>query len=150
MTPEERKETEQRADRALRRGELTEAHELLQALARAFPDDAGLRAKLGNLKESLQPAELSGARTARPAKEASTSPVDEAELLASRGDFAGAIAIYRKVIAERPDSELVKERLAELFALAQARATHRTAPAKDKALILSELLSRIDSRRRKL
>lgn len=150
MTPEERAQLEQQIERAVRRGELADAIGHLRALAADFPDDDTVAEKLKQLEESLQPAELMSAKAnvRWDSPVPTVSPVDAAERLAAKGDFAGAIAAYRKVLAAQPGSELVKERLAELFALAQARAPRRPLPPKDKTLVLSELLARIDARRR--
>lgn len=150
MSPEERAQLEHQIERAVRRGELADAIGLLRQLAADFPDDAAIAGKLEQLQESLQPAELMSAKTnvRWDSPVPTVSPVDAAERLADKGDYAGAIAAYRQLLAAQPGSELVKERLAELFALAQARAPRRPVPPKDKTLVLSELLARIDARRR--
>ncbi len=149
MTPEDRKSVEGRADRALRRGELSEAFALFQELEQAFPDDAGLRAKITNLKESLQPAELFNTRSnfkAEPAV-APTSESEAAERLVASGDYAGAIATYRRLLVDRPDNELIRDRLAELFT--HARAVPRPSrPEQRREAVLGDLLSRIGARRR--
>ncbi len=150
MDPEQRAHLEQQIERAVRRGELADAIEHLRTLASAFPDEAAIADKLRQLEETLQPAELMSAKAnvRWDSPLPTLSPVDAAERLAAKGDYAGAIAAYRKVLAGQPGSDLVKERLAELFALAQARAPKRPVPPKDKTLVLSELLARIDARRR--
>jgi tetratricopeptide (TPR) repeat protein len=174
MTSDERTESEARADRALRRGELSSALALYQAIADAFPDDDVVAQKLSGIRENLQPHELSSVKTRAPT-EASPAPsgsVQEAEALAAKGDYAGAIAIYRRAVAERPDSDLFKERLAELFQLAQSMAPRNTpapmpravaAPPIDRSVpprntdsdapvssprLLSDLLDQISRRRR--
>ncbi len=77
------------------------------------------------------------------------SPLAHAEALAARGDFAGAIALYRKALAEKPDSPLLSERLNELFQLVQAQAP-RPSPQlpKDPGSRLRELLVRVGTRKR--
>ncbi|NVJ18576.1 hypothetical protein HV826_31115, partial [Myxococcus sp. AM010] len=65
MNPAARADMESRADRALRRGELTEALGMYESLARAFPHDAALALKLANARELLQPAELAVLEAAR-------------------------------------------------------------------------------------
>jgi hypothetical protein len=128
MTADERTEAEVRADRALRRGELSTALSLFQAIAAAFPSDPVIALKLGRIRETLQPLELSHAKT-RPlaeAKPVASGSVESAEACASKGDYAQAIAIYRQALARRPDSELIKERLAELFQIAQSMAPQVT------------------------
>lgn len=152
MTPEERKTLEAQAERHLRRGELSEAFEQFQHLSRAFPADVALAARITQLKESLQPAELMNPRSnfhSEPADAATATPVDQAEALATRGDYAGAIGLYRRLLGERPDSELIRERLAELFRLAQAQAPRRPSPQAREHL-LAELLARISSRKRQV
>jgi tetratricopeptide (TPR) repeat protein len=156
MNPAARADMEASADRALRRGELAEALHLYEALARAFPDDAALALKLANLRDSLQPAELQTLQASRPPEEASlplapSSPVQEGERLFALGDYVGAAAAYRRALQERPDSELLKERLIELYRL--AREMPLQSPT-DKALPkaaeprLQALLDRVASRRR--
>jgi tetratricopeptide (TPR) repeat protein len=150
MTPDDRKSVEGRADRALRRGELSEAFALFQELERAFPDDLALRAKIANLKESLQPAELFNAKSNFKAEPtvAPSSETEAAERLAATGDSAGAISIYRRLLAERPDNELIRDRLAELFTHARASAPRPPRPEHRREAVLGDLLSRIGARRR--
>ncbi len=153
MTAEEREALETRADRAMRRGELSTAIELYGQLLTAFPGDAGLTAKLARLKENLQPMELVSAKSRfkpEPALGPGAAPLDEAEALAARGDYGGAIARYRKALADKPDSELLKERLAELFRLVQAQAPRRSPPSAPKSpeVQLTQWLDRISTRRK--
>ncbi|MCE9670253.1 hypothetical protein LY474_20860 [Myxococcus stipitatus] len=156
MTPAAREEMEARADRALRRGELAEALDLYEALSREFPGDAALAGKLGHLRDSLQPMELQVLEAARPPEEPTlplgpSSPAQEGERLFALGDYAGAAAAYRRALQERPDNELFKERLLELFQL--AREMPLQSPT-DKALPkaaqprLQALLDRVAARRR--
>ncbi|WP_164001979.1 hypothetical protein [Pyxidicoccus caerfyrddinensis] len=157
MNPAARADMEARADRALRRGELAEALHLYESLARAFPDDAALALKLTNLRDSLQPSELQALQAFQPPEEeaslplAPSSPAQEGERLFALGDYVGAAAAYRRALQERPDSELLKERLIELYAL--AREMPLQSPT-DKALPkaaeprLQALLDRVASRRR--
>lgn len=147
---------ESRADRALRRGELTEAFGLYESLVRAFPTDASLALKLANARELLQPAELEVLEAARaatsiPVPVGPSSPVQEGERLFALGDYAGAAACYRRAVQERPDSELLKERLIELYGLAKAMPlqspTDRALPDQAEPR-LQALLDRVASRRR--
>jgi tetratricopeptide (TPR) repeat protein len=155
MTPEERDTLEAKGDRAMRRGELSAALALFQQLCSAFPLDSALAEKLANLKENLQPMELTSAKSRfvpdPSAPRSGGNPLDEAEALAARGDYPGAIARYRKALADKPDSELLKERLAELFRMMQAHAPQRPPPVVPKSpeLALTELLDRIASRRKR-
>jgi len=155
MTPEGRAEFEARAERCVRRGEFAEAVALYDSLLRAFPGDAALSRKLANVQENLQPNELTSARLPRtdslPLELPPTGPEQEGERLFSLGDYGGAAAAYRRALAERPESELVRERLEELYRL--ARASPRNSPT-DSALpkgrepLLRALLDRISARRR--
>ncbi|WP_002636460.1 tetratricopeptide repeat protein [Myxococcus hansupus] len=156
MTPAARADMELRADRALRRGELTEALGLYESLVRAFPADPGLAGKLANARELLQPAELEVLEAARaeahiPLPVGPSSPVQEGERLFALGDYAGAAACYRRALQERPDSELLKERLIELYGLARTMPlqspTDRALPDKPEPR-LQALLDRVASRRR--
>lgn len=147
MSPEERQALQTRAERALRRGELALALALFREVARAFPDDGALAARIGELEANLGPGEAL-AHAALPAEPSGVfqSPVHEAEALAARGDFAGALATYRRLLADNPGLELVKERLAELFQLAQASTSPRQQISREQ--ILEHLLGRISSRKR--
>jgi tetratricopeptide (TPR) repeat protein len=146
MTPGERQELEHKAERSLRRGELREALALFRQLAQAFPGDAQLASRLAQVEGNLQSGELTSGKNVFRAEAPGTftSPTHEAEALASRGDFAGAVSIYRKVLAANPAAELVKERLTELFQLAQARTGPR---AVNKEQLLQHLLERVLARK---
>lgn len=156
IAPAVRQEMETRAERALRRGELAEAVGLLEELAREFPSDAALAARIAQLRESADPRELTGRgpRTPEPAHHhdpRGASPEQEGERLFSLGDFGGAAAAYRRALKEKPDSELIRERLFELFRLAQSAPRHSPTdsalPAGREAL-LRALLDRISARKR--
>lgn len=145
-----------RAERALRRGELAEAVGLYTTLVQQFPQDEALAQKLALLRESLQPMELHSPKASPPKEErlplGPSSPIQEGERLFALGDYAGAAAAYRRALQERPDNELIKERLFELYHLAQA--TPQRASPTDKALPkepvhrLNALLDRVAARRR--
>ncbi len=148
MMPDERRALEATAERHLRRGELREAVAVLHHLVQALPDDAALAERLAQLEENLQPAELMSPKAAlRSDPKTAPSPMHDAEALASRGDFAGAITIYRRLLEQNPAADLVRERLAELFQLAQARSPQRPT-ASSRAQVLEHLLERIATRRR--
>jgi tetratricopeptide (TPR) repeat protein len=146
VTADERGEIEGRADRALRRGELAGAMALYQQLAAAFPDDAAFERKLSQLRENLQPSELHSAKSNF--KDAGTTEVvsheAEGERLFALGDHAGAISAYRRALEKKPGSELIQERLIELFRLVK-----RPSAPRDRAGLLQDLLDRIASRRSK-
>ena len=131
MTPEERAETEARAEsQPAARRPLAQALAGYHAIGQAFPEDEGVQRKLAELKESVDPIELRHpkANFAEPAPAVATpqTPEQEGERLFAQGDYPGAIAAYRRALALRPDAELLKERLGELFRLVQAP---RRAPA---------------------
>lgn len=155
MTPAARAELEARAERCLRRGEMDEALAHLETLARDFPEDTVLATRLAHLRESLQPQELQTAKARFREEHAPMghgSPMQEGERLFALGDYAGAAAAYRRALQERPDNELIRERLLELYQLAQS-APHKASPT-DKALPkepvhrLNALLDRVAARRR--
>lgn len=147
MTPEERQAVESQVERHLRRGELSEAWSRLQALVAEHPDDPALAARLAQLEESLDPSERHRVALARVEPTGGhKSPMHQAEALAAAGKYAEAITIYRELLASRPDWDLVKERLAELFQLAQVAGPRRT-PVNREGLF-QHLLQRISTRKR--
>jgi tetratricopeptide (TPR) repeat protein len=157
MTPEARAEMVAQAERALRRGELDEALRLYETLSQAFPEDSVLALKLSHLRESVEPQELQSVRAhqahqrPRSIPQGPSSPVAEGERLFSLGDYAGAAAAYRRALQERPDNELIRERLEELYDLARALPVHsptdRSLPRQAEPL-LQALLDRLAARRR--
>lgn len=155
MTSAARAELEARAERCLRRGELDEALAHFETLVREYPEDATLSARLAQLRETLQPMELQSVKARFREEHAPLgppSPMQEGERLFALGDYAGAAAAYRRALQERPDNELIKERLFELYHLAQA--TPQQSSPTDKALPkepvhrLNALLDRVAARRR--
>lgn len=154
MNPEARAEMVAHAERALRRGELSAAVSLYERLCRAFPEDAALALKLASLREMLQPDELQALQASAPPEPpplGSPSPVAEGERLFALGDYVGAAAAYRRALQERPDSELILERLEELYRLARSLPVHsptdRKLPRQAEPL-LHALLDRVAARRR--
>lgn len=147
MTPEERTSLETQAERHLRRGELADAYAVLAKLAAAFPEEPELALRLEQLELSLDPAEQRLVAMARPEPTGShKTPMHEAESLAAKGRYKEAITIYRALLTQRPDWVLVKERLDELFELAQVAAPNRTTV--NRAGVLEHLLERISTRKR--
>jgi hypothetical protein len=130
-----------RAERSMRRGDLAEATRLFELVATRFPGDGAAAARLSQLRENLQPLELMHPKARLAAAEAPTGLTheQEGERLFGEGDFAGAAAAYRKALEQHPDSELIRERLMELFALAKG-----SAPGPED--LLRGLLSRIRDR----
>ena len=99
------------------------------------------------LEQGLDPSERRRVATAKVESTGShKSPMHEAEALAAAGRYKDAIGIYRALLVQRPDWDLVKERLAELFQLAQVAEPHRQ-PVNRESL-LAHLLERISSRKR--
>jgi tetratricopeptide (TPR) repeat protein len=115
-------ELEQRAERAVRRGELLAALELFEAYLAQNPDDERIRARMESVRALLQPSELVSRRRADPEEpDPSTPPpgdAEQGEVLASSGRFAEAAQAYERAVAANPDNELLRERLVELSALA--------------------------------
>lgn len=147
MTPEERQAVESQVERHLRRGELSEAWAKLERLVSECPDDPALAARLAQLEESLDPSERHRVALTRAEPTGGhKSPMHRAEALAAAGKYTEAIGIYRALLASRPDWDLVKERLAELFQLAQVAEPKRT-PVNREGL-LEHLLERISTRKR--
>ena len=147
MTPAERSTLESQVERHVRRGELNEAWAVLAKLSTAFPEDRALTERLAQLEQGLDPAERRRVAMTRSEPTAKhKTPMHEAEALAAAGKYKEAITIYRALLASRPDWDLVKERLAELFVLAQVAAPHRQ-PV-NRAKLLEHLLERISTRKR--
>jgi tetratricopeptide (TPR) repeat protein len=154
MNPQGRAELEARADRCVRRGEFAEAIDLYRELLQQYPDDEGLQRKLANLSDSLQPNELQSGKAPRREPSAplpGVGPEQEGERLFALGDYVGAAAAYRRALQERPGSQLVRERLEELYRIAQAlpRSSPTDQPLpRDPEEKLRALLDRISARRR--
>jgi len=147
MSPEERSALESQAERHLRRGEISDAWAKLQKIAEQFPEDTALAERLAQLEQSLDPTERRRVASSKvEIAGAHKSPMHEAEALAAAGKYAEAITIYRRLLSDRPDWDLVKERLAELFQLAQV--TTSTRPTVNRQDVLEHLLERISSRKR--
>jgi tetratricopeptide (TPR) repeat protein len=114
MTPGE---LEQRAERAVRRGELLAALEHFEAYLAQRPEDERVRARMDSVRALLQPSELVSRRRAEPEEaEAATglSDAEQGELHASSGRFADAAEAYERAVSASPNNELLRERLAEL------------------------------------
>jgi hypothetical protein len=137
---------------------------MFEAIVDAHPGDEALALRLSQVRENLQPMELHSpkARGESPKQlEQALTPEQEGERLFAQGDYVGAAAAYRRALKDRPDSELLKERLVEIFQLAQATTpgprkapnaaalaeAQPSAPAAPEDLLKS-LLARISERRR--
>jgi tetratricopeptide (TPR) repeat protein len=116
-------ELEQRAERAVRRGELLLALELFESLLADNPEDERVRQRMESVRALLQPSELVNRRRAEPdtAEQAPPEALSEAEhgeVHASAGRFEEATRWYEKAVAKNPRNELLRERLEELRGLA--------------------------------
>ena len=114
---------EQRAERAVRRGELLVALDHYEALLSLQPDDERLRSKIESVRSLLQPSELVHRRRSEVIEDSGpqATPLndpEEGELHASAGKFDQAVASYRRAVLRHPKNELLRERLAELVKLA--------------------------------
>jgi tetratricopeptide (TPR) repeat protein len=116
-------ELEQRAERAVRRGELLAALEHFDAYLAQQPDDERVRQRMEAVRALLQPSELVSRRRAEPeapaADEGTLSDAELGEMHASSGRFNDAAAAYERALAASPGNELLRERLDELRALAR-------------------------------
>ena len=115
-------ELEQRAERAVRRGELLVALEHFDAYLAQQPDDERVRQRMEAVRALLQPSELVSRRRADPeepdAIAGTLSEAETGEMHASSGRFTEAAACYERAWSANPKNELLKERYEELRALA--------------------------------
>jgi tetratricopeptide (TPR) repeat protein len=115
-------ELEQRAERAVRRGELLVAIEHFEAHLAQHPEDERVRSRMEAVRALLQPSELVSRRRTEPedpeAGKAPASDAEVAEMHAGSGRFAEAAEAYERAVAANPDNELFRERLSELRLLA--------------------------------
>src|SRR3954467_294690 len=116
-------ELEQRAERAVRRGELLLALELFESLLADNPEDERVRQRMESVRALLQPSELVNRRRAEPdapeqAPPEALSDAEHGEVHASAGRFQEATRWYEKAVAKSPGNELLRERLEELRRLA--------------------------------
>jgi tetratricopeptide (TPR) repeat protein len=115
-------ELEQRAERAVRRGELLAALELYEAYLAQHPDDERVRSRMEAVRALLQPSELVSRRRVDPEEPGAASPpaghAEQGEVHASSGRFAEAAEAYGRAVAANPENQLLQERLDELRALA--------------------------------
>jgi tetratricopeptide (TPR) repeat protein len=116
-------ELEQRAERAVRRGELLSALELFEQLLAMQPDDERVQKRMESVRALLQPSEVHDRPLPEPveaeidAAPESLSDAELGELHAGAGRFAQAITCYERAAAAAPENELLRERLEELRAL---------------------------------
>ena len=119
-------ELEQRAERAVRRGELLVALEHFDAYLAQQPDDERVRQRMESVRALLQPSELVSRRRAEPEEPEpghdTLSDAESGEMHASAGRFNDAAAAYERALAANPKSDLLRERLDELRALARPTA----------------------------
>ena len=115
-------ELEQRAERAVRRGELLAAIEHFEAHLAQHPEDERVRARMEAVRSLLHPSEMVSRRRTEPEDgDAANAPATDAEvgeIHASSGRFADAAQAYERAVAANPENELLRERYEELRALA--------------------------------
>jgi tetratricopeptide (TPR) repeat protein len=116
-------ELEQRAERAVRRGELLLALELFESLLADNPEDERVRQRMESVRALLQPSELVNRRRAEPEAPEQAAPealsdAEHGEIHASAGRFEEATRWYEKAVERNPGNELLRERLEELRGLA--------------------------------
>jgi tetratricopeptide (TPR) repeat protein len=115
-------ELEQKAERAVRRGELLVALEHFEAYLAEQPDDERVRTRMEAVRALLQPSEMVSRRRAEPeespAKAPPVSSAETGEMHASAGRFAEAVESYERAVEADPRNDLLRERLEELRALA--------------------------------
>ncbi len=116
-------ELEQLAERAVRRGELLIALEHFEAFLAQQPDDDRVRQRMESVRALLQPSELVSRRRSEPdiphPSADTLSDAERGEMHASSGRFDEAARVYERALAQSPNNELLRERLAELRALAR-------------------------------
>ncbi|HMC33974.1 MAG TPA: tetratricopeptide repeat protein [Myxococcales bacterium] len=114
-------ELEQKAERAVRRGELLAAIEHFEAYLAQQPDDERIRVRMEAVRALLQPSELVSRRRPEPeepeTRAAPVSSTEVGEMHASAGRFAEAAEAYQRALGKDPENALLRERLAELRAL---------------------------------
>jgi tetratricopeptide (TPR) repeat protein len=119
-------ELEQRAERAVRRGELLVALEHFDAYLAQQPDDERVRQRMESVRALLQPSELVNRRRTEPEEpdpgHGSLSDAELGEMHASSGRFNEAAEAYQRAATANPKNELLRERLDELRALARPTA----------------------------
>jgi len=114
---------EQRAERAVRRGDLLMAVDIFERLLAERPEDERLRQRTESVRSLLQPSELvMRRRPTEPLPEQTSdmklTDAQSGELLAAAGRYPDAVRAYRRAVEKHPDNELLRDRLAELFRLA--------------------------------
>jgi tetratricopeptide (TPR) repeat protein len=114
-------ELEQRAERAVRRGELLAAIELFEAYLAQEPDDDRIRSRMEAVRALLQPSELVNRRRTEPEETVPAAPpvtdTEAGEIHASSGRFLEAAEAYERAVSANPENELLQERLRELRGL---------------------------------
>ena len=114
-------ELEQKAERAVRRGELLVAIEHFEAYLAQQPDDERIRVRMEAVRALLQPSEMVSRRRTEPeepeTRAAPVSSTEVGEMHASAGRFAEAAEAYQRALGKDPENALLRERLTELRTL---------------------------------
>jgi len=132
---------EQRAERAVRRGELLVALEHFESYLAQQPDDERVRQRMESVRALLQPSELVSRRRVEPEEpqqqETQLSDAELGEMHASSGRFDKAAESYARAVKANPRNELLRERFEELRALAEpeGRAVLDDAEKLDAAIV---------------
>lgn len=122
--PESAAELEQRAERAVRRGELLAALQLFEELIARDPGEERVRLRMESVRALLQPAELQDRPRPEPDEPEPQPPAEmlsdaeQGELHAGAGRFVEARRCYERAVAAAPENALLHERLLELRELA--------------------------------
>jgi Flp pilus assembly protein TadD len=138
----------ERAERLIRRGELTEAATALEALVERHPDDQHLVARLASVRRLADPAAMPpppshpGMSAVKPTQ--TLSAEEQAEAFIAAGHLDGAADLYADVLRKRPDHHLARERLGEL----RRAASHAERLPEDPVQMLEELLRRVNANRK--
>jgi tetratricopeptide (TPR) repeat protein len=154
VTPLSPSELVQSGDRSRRRGDMAQALSLYRQALEQDPSDVALEQRIQELEGSLQPLELMNpkARAGQDASGKGASLEEEAERLVAAGDLTAGLGLYRRALSARPESALLQERVAELFAQVRAAPApgipHPGTGALDPEQKLKVLLDRITSRKR--
>src|SRR5690242_1129846 len=100
-------ELEQRAERAVRRGELLVAIEQFEAHLAQHPGDDRVRARMEAVRALLHPSEMVSRRRTEPEEgepgQSAATDAEVGEMHASSGRFADAAQAYERAVAKNPE-----------------------------------------------
>lgn len=136
------------AERLIRRGELTEASEMLGTLQQHFPSDPHVAARLAAVRALADPRSAAPGEVSRARIPTGPAPEEVAESRIAMGDVATGIAIYEKILAKLPNHPRARVRLSELRPAPVAAAPVAKPLPADPVEMMNALLSRIQANRR--